>query len=113
MAIALISLLTGRVVRSDVGMTGEITLRGQVMPVGGIKEKVLAAHRVGLKTVILPRQNEQDIEQVPDEVKKAVRFIFVDTVQEVIKYALGRAKRSTRKTGTHTQPEGTGDASDE
>lgn len=115
MAIALISLLSERVVRSDVGMTGEITLRGQVMPVGGIKEKVLAAHRVGLKTVILPRQNEQDIEQVPDEVKKAVRFIFVDTVQEVIKAALGRAKRKTQgpRKADHPQPEETGDIADE
>ncbi len=93
MATALVSLLTGRVVLPDVGMTGEITLRGQVMPVGGVKDKVLAAHRVGLKTVILPRQNETDLDEVPEEVKKAIRFIFADSVQEVVKHALGRARK--------------------
>jgi ATP-dependent Lon protease len=93
MATALVSLLTGRVVHSDVGMTGEITLRGQVMPIGGVKEKVLAAHRVGLKTVILPRLNEPDTDEIPDEVKKSIRFIYADTVQDVIKHALGRARR--------------------
>jgi ATP-dependent Lon protease len=99
-ATALVSLLTGRVVRSDLCMTGEITLRGQVMPVGGIKEKVLAAHRTGLKAVILPRQNERDTDEVPDEVKKSIRFIFVDTVQEVIKNALGRPARKKKFEGT-------------
>lgn len=87
-ATALVSLLTGRKVRSDVGMTGEITLRGQVLPVGGIKEKVLAAHRAGLKTVILPKQNEQDLEDVPDEVRKALRFVLVSRVDEVFEAAL-------------------------
>ena len=96
MATALVSLLSGKVVRSDLAMTGEITLRGQVMPVGGIKEKVLAAHRTGLKAVILPRQNERDTDQVPDEVKKSMRFIFVDSVQEVIKYALGRPEKKKK-----------------
>jgi ATP-dependent Lon protease len=100
MATALVSLLTNRVVHPDLGMTGEITLRGQVMPVGGIKEKVLAAHRTGLKVLILPSQNERDTDQVPDEVKKSIRFIFVDTVQEVIKHALGRPARKKKVEST-------------
>ena len=88
MATALVSLITGRPVRSDVGMTGEITLRGQVLPVGGIKEKVLAAHRVGLKTVILPRRNEVDLEDLSEEVRQSLNFVLVDTVDEVLAAAL-------------------------
>ncbi len=88
MAAALASLLTGRKVRDDVGMTGEITLRGQVLPVGGIKEKVLAAHRAGLKTVILPKQNEKDLEDVPREVRRSLNFILAEQVDEVLEAAL-------------------------
>jgi ATP-dependent Lon protease len=88
MATALVSLLTGRNVRSDVAMTGEITLRGQVLPVGGIKQKVLAASRVGLGTVILPRRNEPDLDDVPEEVRKEMQFIFADRVDEVLAAAL-------------------------
>ncbi|MFZ3080822.1 MAG: endopeptidase La [Bellilinea sp.] len=88
MATALVSLMTGKLVRSDVGMTGEITLRGQVLPVGGIKEKILAAHRAGLKTIILPRENESDLEELPEEVHQAINFILVDTMDEVLKQAL-------------------------
>jgi len=88
MATALASLLTGRPVKPDVGMTGEITLRGKVLPVGGIKEKVLAAHRAGLKTVILPKRNEKDLDDIPDEVKKEMKFILVDTVDEALDAAL-------------------------
>ena len=69
-------------------MTGEITLRGQVLPVGGIKEKVLAAHRAGIKTILLPRDNEQDLDDIPEEIRKSVTFIFVDMVEDVIKNAL-------------------------
>ena len=88
MATALASLLTGRPVKPDVGMTGEITLRGKVLPVGGIKEKVLAAHRAGLKTVILPKRNEKDLDDIPAEVKKEMKFILVDTVDEALDAAL-------------------------
>ena len=88
MATALASLLTGRPVKADVGMTGEITLRGKVLPVGGIKEKVLAAHRAGLKTVILPKRNEKDLDDIPDEVRKEMNFILVDTVDEALEAAL-------------------------
>jgi ATP-dependent Lon protease len=96
-ATALVSLLSGRIVRSDVGMTGEITLRGQVLPVGGIKEKVLAAHRAGLKTIILPAENEQDLEDIPDEVRKHTKFIFVNTVEEVVNHAMETKKPVARK----------------
>jgi ATP-dependent Lon protease len=75
-------------VRNDVAMTGEITLRGKVLPVGGIKEKVLAARRAGITTVILPRRNESDLEDIPPEVRSEIKTIFVDTVDEVLKYAL-------------------------
>jgi len=102
MATALVSLASGRPVNCEVGMTGEITLRGQVMPVGGIKEKVLAAHRSGLQTVILPSRNEADLEDLPDDVRQDIKFIFVDTVDEVLEAALmpapkGKARRKKRK----------------
>jgi len=87
-ATALVSLLTGRTVRSDVAMTGEITLRGQVLPVGGIKQKVLAAARVGIDTVILPERNKPDLEDVPEEIRKQLRFVFADRVDDVFEAAL-------------------------
>ena len=104
-ATALVSLLTGTKVRSDVAMTGEITLRGQVLPVGGIKEKVLAAHRAGLKTVILPKRNEKDLEDVHSDVRKDLKFVLVEKVDEVFEVALepdgrlksGKAKGSKRR----------------
>lgn len=98
MATALISLLTGRPVNPKVGMTGEITLRGQVLPIGGVKEKVLAARRAGLDTVILPRRNEPDLEEVPEEVRKEMKFVLVDTVDEVLEAALtnGLSKDNTK-----------------
>jgi ATP-dependent Lon protease len=69
-------------------MTGEITLRGKVLPVGGIKEKVLAAHRTGIRSVILPSRNERDVEEVPEELRGQLRFIFVDDAEEVLRHAL-------------------------
>jgi ATP-dependent Lon protease len=97
MSTALVSLISGRPVRPDVGMTGEITLRGQVLPVGGVKEKVLAAHRSGLKTIILPRRNEADLEDLPEEVLNDLRFIFVDTIDEALEAALEPASKPRRK----------------
>jgi ATP-dependent Lon protease len=88
MVTALASYATRRPVRHDVAMTGEITLRGKVLPVGGIKEKVLAAHRVGIRTLILPRHNERDVEDVPAEVRADLRFVFVDDAAEVVRQAL-------------------------
>jgi ATP-dependent Lon protease len=82
MATALASLLTGKPVDAKVGMTGEITLRGQVLPIGGLKEKVLAARRAGLGTVILPRRNEPDLEELPEDVSKDMTFVLVDTVED-------------------------------
>ena len=85
---ALLSLLTGRVVRNDIAMTGEITLRGKVLPVGGIKEKVLAAHRAEIYTVILPERNKAELVEIPESVKEKTTFIFVKTMAEVVKHAL-------------------------
>jgi ATP-dependent Lon protease len=98
MATSLVSLVSGSPVRPDVGMTGEITLRGQVLPVGGIKEKVLAAHRSGLKTIILPTRNEADLEDLPEEVRKGIHFVFADSVDDVLTSALENfpAKRKRR-----------------
>ena len=91
-ATALVSLISGRKVKPKVGMTGEITLRGQVLPIGGVKEKVLAAHRNGLRTIILPKRNEQDLDDVPDEIKKTMKFIFVETVDDVLEFGSGRQR---------------------
>jgi ATP-dependent Lon protease len=88
MLTALVSLLTKKTIRKDLAMTGEITLRGQVLPVGGIKEKVLAAHRSGIKTLIMPKQNEKDLEDIPEKVKKEIDFHFVDKMMDVLKIAL-------------------------
>ena len=88
MATALVSLLTGRPIRKDVGMTGEITLRGQVLPIGGVKEKVLAANRFGLTTVILPKRNEGDLEDVPEAVRAKMSFVFAERVEDVVEAAL-------------------------
>jgi len=93
-ATALASLLTGRKVRHDVAMTGEITLRGSVLPVGGIKEKVLAAHRAGLKTIILPKRNEPDLEDLPPEVRDSLKFVLVDRVEQALEAALMPAERA-------------------
>jgi ATP-dependent Lon protease len=88
MVTAVASLVTRRPVRSDLAMTGEITLRGRVLPVGGIKEKVMAAHRAGIRTVLLPRHNERDIEDVPEELRRDMRFIPVDEAAQVLAEAL-------------------------
>jgi len=111
MATALASLLTGRMVRNDLAMTGEVTLRGQVLPVGGIKEKVLAAHRAGLKTIILPNRNEKDLEDLPQEVRDSMKFILVEKVDQVFDAALTTKSLPTRnghaparKTGTRKKP---------
>ena len=92
MATSLVSLISGRKVKRNLGMTGEITLRGHVLPIGGVKEKVLAAHRNGLKTVILPKHNEFDLDDVPEEIKKKMKFIFVETVDEVLDAALEKER---------------------
>jgi ATP-dependent Lon protease len=88
---ALVSLLTNRPVRSDMGMTGEVTLQGRVLPIGGVKQKVLAAHRAGLTTVVLPKRNELDLEDVPEAVRRQMTFYPADEVAEVLAVALSGA----------------------
>ena len=88
MATAILSVFTGKKVRSDVAMTGEITLRGKVLPIGGLKEKALAAARAGIHTIIVPKANKRDIKDIPEEISKTMNFIFVENVNEVFKVAL-------------------------
>jgi ATP-dependent Lon protease len=97
MLTALISLLTDKTIHKDLAMTGEITLRGQVLPVGGVKEKVLAAHRAGIREIILPEWNQKDLEDIPPKVKKEIRFHFVDKMIKVLEIALDRKKPPSRK----------------
>lgn len=87
-ATALVSALTGKKVRKEVGMTGEITLRGRVLPIGGLKEKTLSAHRAGLSTVILPKDNEKDLDDIPESVRNDLNFILVSHVDEVLRHSL-------------------------
>jgi ATP-dependent Lon protease len=96
MATALISLLTDRPVKANLAMTGEITLRGKVMPVGGIKEKVIAAKRAGIREIIMPEQNQKDLEEVPDHVQKNLKFHFVNNIESVAKIAFGPKIRKGR-----------------
>jgi ATP-dependent Lon protease len=88
MSTALVSAMSGRPVRKDVAMTGEITLRGRVLPIGGVKEKVLGAHRAGISTIILPKDNEADMEDIPEDVRKQLTFHCVSTLDEVFDIAL-------------------------
>jgi ATP-dependent Lon protease len=88
LATTLVSALSGIAVRKDVAMTGEITLRGKVLPIGGVKEKVLGAHRAGLKTIILPRDNEKDLADIPKNVLDTLDIYMVDMMDEVLKIAL-------------------------
>lgn len=91
MATALVSLLTGRPVRAEVGMTGEVSLQGQVLPIGGLKQKILAAHRAGLTTVIFPKRNDADLDDVPEDVRGEMTFIMAETIDEVLAEALSSA----------------------
>ncbi|MDF4697055.1 magnesium chelatase domain-containing protein, partial [Vibrio parahaemolyticus] len=90
MCTALVSSLTGNPVKAEVAMTGEITLRGEVLPIGGLKEKLLAAHRGGIKTVLIPKDNERDLEEIPDNVIADLKVIPVQWIDEVLKVALER-----------------------
>jgi ATP-dependent Lon protease len=88
---ALVSLLTGRNVSHDVAMTGEISLRGLVLPVGGIKEKTVAAHRAGIRTVLLPARNRKDLEDIPESVRGEVEFVWLERVEDATARAFGGA----------------------
>ena len=94
MATAIVSALTGIPVRKDVAMTGEITLRGRVLPIGGLKSKILAAHLAGARTVILPRKNEKDIRDIPDEIRKQIKLVLVDSMDQVLEAALRRKPKA-------------------
>jgi ATP-dependent Lon protease len=112
LATALISALTGHAIKRDVAMTGEITLRGRVLPVGGVKEKILGAHRAGIGTVILPRRNEHDLDEVPAHVKRKLSFAYVEHMDEVLTQAFCASpfherpqKRTSKKDKAKNLPE--------
>jgi ATP-dependent Lon protease len=96
---AIYSLLTNRLVRNDVAMTGEITLRGSVLPIGGVKEKILAGHRVGIRTIILPDKNEKDLDEVPKQIRDEMKFIFVKEVSKVVENVLAPEPQMKNKKG--------------
>jgi ATP-dependent Lon protease len=100
MFMALVSLLTERTVRSDTAMTGEISLRGLVLPVGGIKEKVVAAHRAGIKRVMLPARNRKDLEDIPQEARRELELIWLEQVEEAIAASL----EEKLPAGVHEKP---------
>jgi ATP-dependent Lon protease len=106
MATALASLLTNVPVRHDVAMTGEITLRGRVLPIGGLKEKILAAKRAKLSTVILPKRNEKDLEEIPKHLLRGIRLVFAETMDDVIKASLRRRSEPNAKAGKPHNPNG-------
>jgi ATP-dependent Lon protease len=93
----LASAFTGRAVYKNVAMTGEVTLRGRVLPIGGLKEKSLAAKRMGIQKVIIPKRNEKDLDEIPKYIKKDMKFIPVETVDEVLKNALSKTTKKTRR----------------
>jgi ATP-dependent Lon protease len=97
---ALVSLLSNRSVQSRVAMTGEISLRGRVLPVGGIKGKLLAASRAGIETVVLPKRNEKDLEDVPEEVRNSLGIHLVDTIDEALALTMGLNAGATKSTPT-------------
>ena len=103
---AMVSLLTGRRVRHDVAMTGETSLRGSVLPVGGIKEKVLAAHRAGIARVVLPERNRKDLVDVPDEIKRTLDLRFVSRIHEVLELALEPAAAEAPHPVDEEEPDG-------
>ena len=95
MFMALVSLMTDRTVRSDTAMTGEISLRGLVLPVGGIKEKVVGAHRAGIKRIMLPARNRKDYDDIPENARKDIEFIWLERVEEAVAAALEPKKTET------------------
>jgi ATP-dependent Lon protease len=113
MATAMVSAFTGIPVNKDVAMTGEITLRGRVLPIGGLKSKILAAHLSGAKIVILPHKNEKDLRDIPEEIRKQIKLILVDNMEQVLEAALRRVptalKAEPAKVEGGTEAEGDAD----
>ncbi|MBI2762535.1 MAG: endopeptidase La [Chloroflexi bacterium] len=106
MATAIVSALTGIPVRKDVAMTGEITLRGRVLPIGGLKSKILAAHLSGARTVILPRKNEKDLREIPDEIRKSIKLVLADSMDQVLEAALRRRPKALAAPASSTPNSG-------
>ena len=104
LATALVSALANVETRRDVAMTGEITLRGKVLPIGGVKEKVLAAHRAGLKDIILPKDNEKDLADIPKNVTDVLNIYMVETMSEVLKIAMSRPLQATLPAESDSAP---------
>ena len=109
MFVALVSLLTDRTVRSDTAMTGEISLRGLVLPVGGIREKVVAAHRAGITRVMLPARNRKDFDEIPESTRKQLEFVWLEQVEQAVASALERESEE-RNSSTGEPPKRRADA---
>ena len=109
MATAMVSALTGIPVRKDVAMTGEITLRGRVLPIGGLKSKILAAHLAGAGMVILPKKNEKDLRDIPEEIRKQVKLVLADSMDQVLEAALRRRPKALKADVPPTIVEGGGE----
>ena len=97
MATAMLSAITGIPVRADAAMTGEITLRGRVLPIGGLKEKMLAAKNAGMKTVIVPKKNKSDVEEISIEIKKGMEIVYAETMEDVLSHALVRTQETEKR----------------
>ena len=93
MALAMLSALTNAKIRNDVAMTGEITLRGRVLPIGGLKEKILAGKKAGIVKIILPKQNERDLKEIEPEIKQGLEFVLAETMEDVIQNALAEGEK--------------------
>jgi ATP-dependent Lon protease len=109
MLTAMVSAFTGTPVRRDLAMTGEITLRGEVLPIGGLKEKALAARRAGIKTIVLPSRNERDLAEIPEDLRRDLQFVFVERAEQVLEAALVRPRNvravaPRRKKATRRKP---------
>ena len=113
MATAMISAFTGIPVRKDVAMTGEITLRGRVLPIGGLKSKILAAHLSGAKMIILPKKNEKDLRDIPEEILKQIKLVTVETMEQVLDAALRQKPRPLTSDPGKTVESGKGGKSDD
>ncbi len=100
MAMAIISAASNRPARNDVAMTGEITLRGNVLPIGGLTEKLLAARRSGIKTVLIPKENMKDLTEISEKVKEGLKISTVETLEEAMKYVFGEKKKDGKKRNT-------------